>query len=163
MVTQHDHDLEDPLKYADLRHVLARQQVVRDVELKTPEIKIGADMQRRQRDPAEQANGHQAEQSGENVCRLACERRRRQRDGERYKQQAKPRRPFGRGEDSAQEGLALAHESARQPEQGGMQQQRDDSRTNQDSGRQRPIRRRGQRHAESILYAFDRVLQHAAR
>ena len=85
--------------------MLARQQVVREVEPETAEIKIGADMQRGQRDPAEQANGHQAEQSGEDVCRLACERRRRQRDGERDKQQAEPRRPFGRGEDGAQEGF----------------------------------------------------------
>ena len=102
---EHDHDLEDPLQYADLGHVLARQQIVREVEPKAPEIKIGADMQRGQRDPAEQANGHQAEQSGENVCRLAGERRRRQRDRERHQQQASRVGPFGRGKDSAEERL----------------------------------------------------------
>jgi hypothetical protein len=59
--------------------------------------------------------------------------------------------------------LPLTHESARQPEQGGMQQQRDNGGSKEDRSRERPIRRRGQRYGKSILWAFDRILQHAAR
>jgi hypothetical protein len=75
---EHDHNLEDVLKDADLGDVLACQQVVRDVEPKTPEIEIGANMQCCQRGPTEQANGHQAEQAGEHVRGFAGERRCRQ-------------------------------------------------------------------------------------
>src|SRR5262249_45950396 len=68
--------------------------------------------------------------------------------------------PFGRGEYGTQEALALAHDASREPEQGGMQHQRNDGGADEDRGRDRPIGRRGQRNAESILHALDRVSQH---
>ena len=107
---EHDHHLEDPLKNPHLGHVLARQEIVRDVEPEAAEIEIGCHTQRGHRDPAEQTNGHQAEQPGENVCRLAgASGVVGQGDGERDKQQAEPRRIlWSRRGPTAQVRLPLA-------------------------------------------------------
>ena len=163
MVTQHDHHFKHAFQHVNLGDVLARHEVVGKIDPEAAEIKVGADMERGKRDPAEQTDRRQCEHAGKDFCRLGGERCQRQRDGQRDQQQAEPRRTFGRGEHGAQEALALAHDAPREPEQGGMQHQRDDGGADEDRGRDRPIGRRGQRDAESILHALDRVSQHDAR
>ena len=56
---QDDDGIEHAHQHAHLGDVLARQQIVFDVEAETQQVEGGGDIERSQRDPAEQADGRQ--------------------------------------------------------------------------------------------------------
>ena len=62
---QHDHDFQHALQDTDLRDMLAREQVVFDIEPETHEVEVGRNVQHGQCGPAEQADRGQPEQSRE--------------------------------------------------------------------------------------------------
>ena len=74
---QEDRHLEHAQQDADLRDVLARQEVVLDVEPEPQQIEIRRDLERGHRGPAQQADGGEPDEAGEHVLGVAAERRRR--------------------------------------------------------------------------------------
>ena len=80
-------------QHAHLRHVLAGEQVVGDVEVETPQIELGDDVGRRDRDPADHDDRRHQQNMGDADGECRIERRGRQRHEQRDDQE----RELGRG------------------------------------------------------------------
>ena len=70
-----DHGVEHAHHDAYLRDVLARQEIVFNVDAEIEQIKIGGDLQNRQCDPAEHADGCERQQAREQAPCVEVERR----------------------------------------------------------------------------------------
>jgi hypothetical protein len=84
---QRDDDIEHPHQNTDLGDVLARQQIVGDVDPAAQQIEIGGNLQYGCRGPSEQANGGEREKPREISLSVIGKRRSGKGDRQRDKEQ----------------------------------------------------------------------------
>jgi hypothetical protein len=97
--------------------MLARQQVVVNVEPEASQIKVGADMQSRDRRPADQPNHRHRQQTRQPLAEVERDRRNRKGDYQGDDQQGQPALPSGLLEYRQQGGIAPAEQTARKTAQ----------------------------------------------
>jgi hypothetical protein len=138
---QHDHRVERPQHHAHLRDVLARQEIVFNVNAELQQVKAGCDVQHGQRNPSDPADRRKPEETGEHALRVRRQRCGRQRDGEGDEQCGKTGRIMGCFDDGAQIGpLAAAKHAVQDDENRGMGEPRGGEGDKQDGQRHEPSR-----------------------
>ena len=90
MREQHQQHVDGAQQHAHLRVVLAREQIVVDVETESPQIEIGRDVQRGDGGPADQADDRRSAAAAPATAVSGVERRDRNRDDHRQDEQREP-------------------------------------------------------------------------
>jgi hypothetical protein len=137
-----------------LGDVLARHQIVVDIHAEAQQIKIGADLQHGQRDPADQADGRKRQDLAEGIRGIGGDRRRRQADGKRDDEEGQSGGILGRVKNGAKIGGPAAQQTPQADQDRGVEQPRHGQRDDDDEERYRPSRREGEGAAQARQFGL---------